>query len=254
MAIHTLTLAWLLNIACWLFAVAWIFFDPLAPFGVAIYVGTDDALPYLGALRAPFSRIVIAILVWIIALLGMMLVAFGLFLGPPKHRGVRSWLAVTTLLAFWLGLVVSWRSLADAGQQWRLTRQLDSFETLAEQLRTEWPDRDGQIAGLGPFSAYPAGRPRTLLVIVADLPEDRSPIAVVERSDDGNLRFELAGDEAGAWLEWHPPGSEPASFIGGLQDERDLVDAVPLRDGWYLSRYRTRHAAAEPPPSPQENG
>jgi hypothetical protein len=149
-----------------------------------------------------------------------------------------------------LGLAVSWQSLAAAGQQWRLGRQLDSFASLANHLQTEWPKSDSHLAGLGAFNAYPIGRPRTLLVIAAEQLADSSPIAAVERSDAGALRFELAGDEAGAWLEWHPPGSQPASFTGGLEDERQLIDAAALNDGWYLTHYEAAPDAKAAPSTP----
>ncbi len=182
----------------------------------------------------------------VLGLVSIILIAIGLYLGPPAHRGVRSWLAITTVIAVWLGLAVSWRSLAAAGQEWRLGRQLDAFDALARQLQTQWPSSDDYLAGLGAFNAYPIGHPRTLMVIAAEQAGGSTPIAAVERSDAGALRFELAGDEPGAWLEWHPPGSRPTSFTGGLEDERRLNDAVPLDNGWYLTHYLKPSTAVAP--------
>jgi hypothetical protein len=242
-----------LSIVCCLFSVAWIFLDPLAPRSVATFFETP-AISSAVDLGAPSSRLMLVRALSSLALVSVVMVALGLLLGPPRHRGVRSWLALTAVVAFWLGLTVTWRSLAAAGQQWRLSQRLDSFDSLATQLQTAWPASDGYLAKLGAFNAYPIGHPRTLLIIAAEQEADSTPVAAVERSDAGALRFELAGDETGVWLERHPPGSQPASFTGGLQDERELVDAVPLKDGWYLSHYRTGHGSNKPPASPQENG
>lgn len=238
-----------MSIACCVFAIGWLFLDPLAPRTVATYFDLPVNSPGY-ELGAPRSHLVIIRALSALALIGIVLTALGLYLGPPVHRGVRSWLALTAVIAFWLGLAVSWRSLAAAGQQWRLSQQLDSFESLAGRLQAEWPNSDRHIAGLGAFNAYPIGRPRTLLVIAAEQLADSSPIAAVERSDAGALRFELAGDETGAWLEWHPPGSQPASFTGGLEDERHLMDAAALTDGWYLTHYGAAPVPAAAPSTP----
>jgi hypothetical protein len=232
------------SIACCVFAIVWLFFDPLAPRTVATYFDLPTSVPGV-ELGAPSSHLLIIRALTALAIVGLVLIALGLYLGPPAHRGVRSWLAITALLAFWLGLAVSWRSLAVAGQEWRLTRQLDSFEPLAEQLRHSWPRGDDYWPELGHFTAYPIGRPRMLLVISNERLADHTPFYVVERSDAGALRFELAREEAGAWLEWHPPGSQPATFTGGLEDERRLTNVAALNDGWYLTHYgATLDAAA----------
>jgi hypothetical protein len=245
---RSLTIAWCISVACGVFAVGWLFADPLAPRVVAEYFNLP-ASPAIVDLGTPGFRVMILHALGMLALVSTVLVGVGLFLGPPSHRGVRSWLAVTTVIAFWLGLTVSWRSLAAAGQEWRLGRQLDSFEILAKHLQDAWPKRDDHIAGLGAFNAYPIGRPRTLMVIAADQPDGSPPIAAIERSNAGALRFELAGDETGAWLEWHPPGSRPESFTGGLEEERRLNDATPLSDGWFLTHYLPASTASAPAPT-----
>lgn len=242
---RSLAVAWAVSVACTLFALAWLFFDPLAPRTVATFFDLHASSP-AAALGAPGSQLLLIRALGALALATLVLVALGLFLGPPAHRGVRSWLAVTALVAFWLALAVTWQSLAAAGQAWRLRRQLDAFDALAHRLHADWPAHDGRVPGLGAFNAYPIGRPRTLLVIAADEQDAAAPVAAVERADDGDLRFELAGGETGAWLEWRPSGSPPASFTGGLDDRRELAGAVPLRPEWFLTRYHSQEDAAPP--------
>jgi hypothetical protein len=243
-----LTIGWFISVGCCVFAVGWLFLHPIAPRAVADYFNLPET-PAIVDLGTPSYHTVIVHALVMLSLLSIFWIMLGLFIGPPAHRGVRSWLAITTVLAFWLGLAVSWRSLAAAGQQWRLDRQLDSFESLAKHLQDAWPKSDDHVAGLGAFNAYPIGHPRTLMVIAAEQADGAPPIAAVERSNAGALRFELGGDESGAWLEWHPPGSRPASFTGGLEDERRLNDAAPLADGWYLTHYLQAPSAAAPAPT-----
>jgi hypothetical protein len=174
----------------------------------------------------------------VVAALTLAALALGLFLGSRKHRSLRAWLVVTTLAALWLAFFPSWGEFAWAGQRWRLARQIPQFERIAAPLRQQWPRQDARIDHLGHFTVYPHAEATTLLVIEGDAPPGRAKVAAVEHSDAGALRFKLAGNETGAWLEWHPPGSAPASFSGGLDTRYTLDRAGSLHDGWFLTRYR----------------
>ena len=84
----------------------------------------------------------------------------GLFWGATRQRRVRSWLALTALVAGWLVVGTAWEGIGWRGQQWRLARQVAAFEAVAAPLRQKWPAEDGATDALGPFSAYPIGAPR----------------------------------------------------------------------------------------------
>jgi hypothetical protein len=162
-----------------------------------------------------------------------------MFFGPRRHRRMRSWLLFTGLLAGWLTALVSWPEIAWRGQQRRLQAELAGFERLAQSLRDDWPRRDGERPGLGPFNAYPVGKPRMLMMSTwAPHWPGEIPIARVELTFGGALCFQLTGDESGAWLEWHPLGEKPTSFVGGRQDNHRLERSTPLGRGWFLVRYR----------------
>lgn len=240
---RTLSLLWLVNAASLIAATAWIFLDPrLAPHLAeqehTLISNFRHATPSLPEPIDPYDwRWFFRTLITCLALGSLLVLIIALFAGPPERRRVRSWLGLTTLVALWLGLAVSWRDLSWAGTRWRLAQQLEPFERLAAALSNSWPTQDGTVPGLGQFSAYPARRPRTLLMIAADPGATHAPIAAVERSTDGALCFQLAGKEAGAWLEWHPAGGRPASFTGGLEDPHELERASPLADHWFATRY-----------------
>jgi hypothetical protein len=157
--------------------------------------------------------------------------------GNPRHRSLRAWFAFTLLVAAWLTLFVSWREFAWQGQRMRLWTRLDNFEPIAAELQGNWPQGDGELPKVGTFMAYPQGKPRTLLMLAQPASQSVA-FSAIERDDDGSLKFELAGDETGAWLEWHPAGSAPDNFTGGLENNYIRGRSAPLGNGWYLVRYR----------------
>ena len=73
---------------------------------------------------------------------------------------------------------------------------------------------------------------------------DSAEFSLIERDPSGGLRFALSGAERGDWLEWHPAGHAPQSFIGGLEDRHELLQAAALGDGWHLARYQPDHGDA----------
>jgi hypothetical protein len=174
------------------------------------------------------------------ALVSAAFIVASLFLGAPRHRSIRSWLALMALLAAWLLVLMTWPEIAWAGQRWRVSRSLDEFEAIAAPLRDHWPTDDGVSDALGAYSAYPIGHPQMLQIIAAPQePKLSIRVTAVERSPEGALRFELGGGETGAWLEWHPEGSRPASFAGALMfnAQYTLTRSTALGGNWHLTRY-----------------
>jgi hypothetical protein len=134
-----------------------------------------------------------------------------------------------------------WRHEADLtwwGKQQRLRACLDDFESARSELCNRWPDRDGTLSTIGTFMAYPVGRP-TVLILLISPPMPRSGIAfsAIERGASGALRFQLKGTEQGAWVEWHPRGQQPASFVGGLMDRHEIERVRRLGGNWYVVGY-----------------
>lgn len=246
------SLLWALNVALLVGSVAWIAGDPVVARHLAfeqdrlaqqhrielIDLGHANAQADPVATDSGHARALTAI-AWL-AVFSVATVGIALLFGPQRHRRLRSWIAFTTLVAVWLGLAVAWRDVAWAGQRYRLGREAASLEPIAAALRERWPLNDGSdVPGLGPFMAYPPGQAKMLMLLHQVRPEGSSnAISAIERSDAGGLRFELADGDAGAWLEWHPAGEKPASFLGGLEGAYELVRASDLGDGWYLARYR----------------
>jgi hypothetical protein len=216
---------WVVNLALLLTVSGWVFNDGRS-------LEKLSSLPSDGGLPA---AVVVGLI--LVSLVGILV---GLFRGPTWRRSLKAWLAFTALVSAWCGLCVSWQSLYFFGQSVRLRAELPQYQALVQELRDQWPGKDGESPQLGHFLAYPLAEPRTLLLVgIAQVP-GAAPLAAVERSEKGALRFQLAGEETGAWLEWHPPASAPDSFVGGLQNHYTLLRQRPLQPGWYLTHYRER--------------
>jgi hypothetical protein len=191
------------------------------------------------------------ILAWVptpvlyLALVGLTAIGSGigifgsLFFGAKTHRRLRTWLAFTMLAAAWLTLGVTWRDMAWHSQKARMRSRLGGLDSVAASLLADWPTGDREHPELGPFMAYPQGDPAMLLLLTTPkIGHAEVAISGVEKSATGVLRFQLAGSESGAWLEWHPPETNPESFRGGLMTQYQLERSAPLANGWYLTRYR----------------
>lgn len=265
----TVQLLWIVNVTLFCGLVLWILRDGKFSNSVLMLQGKVSLFMRTGstALAGGWyaGRVLILEVVTVMAGVSAVGIFLGLFFGAAPHRRVRSWFAFTMLLAAWLTLFGSWRELAWQGQILRLRNRLDGIESIAAPLRTDWPNIDGDLLGLGPFMAYPIGRPTMLMMLTSpDVPHTNASISSVERGENGALRFSLVGDEPGTWLEWHPPGSVPESFVGGLHSDYSLDRFVPLGGNWFLVRYNSaespreratawKHRNAAPPARPADN-
>jgi hypothetical protein len=238
-----LTILWILNFLAVAALAVWIVGDRTAGQLLSIAAPAPDTtwFPAVNASaarsRGAAARAGVAMGLAGFGVISLFIFAVGLLVGPRLQRGLRSWLALTALVAMWAGLVASADDLTWTGERWRMRWQIPMFDSLAARLRTEFPVRDGRLAELGNFTAYPVGRPQMLLMFIVETPPGRATVAAVERSPAGALRFALASEQRGQWLEWHPAGSEPASFKGTLA-EYTLERAAALGDGWHLTRYQ----------------
>ena len=234
---------WQLNVAVFGIVTLWMLVDGRFPATVAALwslatklVGSTDLPGSYGPLLS--WRVTALAVLAMLAAASVVGALAALFVGADRHRRLRTWLAFTAVVAGWFALATSWREVAWQGQQWRVRAHLSGFSALAETLRSEWPFEDGQRAELGAYMAYPRVEPRMLLILTRPrVPVVELPFSAVERSDDGAIRFALAGGESGAWLEWHAPGDVPSSFVGGLHGDYRLDRSANLGDGWHLVRY-----------------
>jgi len=162
----------------------------------------------------------------------------GLIVGREKFRSTRAWLLATATIAAWLTLLVSWPELSWHGQAYRLRSKLPTFQGHVQLLAANWPTGDGELPLIGPFLAYPPSNPQVLMPLLP-FPVNGHELgfSTVEKAPSGALRFQLADNEGGSWLEWHPRHDTPRSFVGGLAQQFSLDRFVSLNENWYLVRY-----------------
>jgi hypothetical protein len=235
---------WLINVISLVVLLGWIFTD--GRFADIALRAKQDLLSLIRWLPSTdqqeprlASRLIALEVLGVLVVTSAIGIATALFYGGPKHRRVRSWLSLTALVAAWLTLWATWPELLWQGQVYRLKRQCPHVQVTAQALANNWPASDGARAEIGPFLAYPQGQPETLLLLTqAKVPHTSILLSSVERSDQGALRFQLAGNELGAWLEWHPSQDEPRGFIGGLQQRFELEQFSPLGNNLFLVRYK----------------
>jgi hypothetical protein len=234
---------WVVNAALLVAAVGWIYFDgrslPTAEWLVskAPFRSSATGGQITGSTKSGTDSLIAATCL-VMAAVSLLVMLGGLFVGNPRFRSLRMWLAFIALAAGWLGLLSTWPEIYWRGQQRRVVHELASAETMARFLEKNWPKEDGDLAGVGPYIAYPKGAPTVMLPLRwITFPDTPLRFSAVERSADGTIRFELAGDETGAWLEWRRDEGAPASFTGGLETVYRVGRSQQLAPHWYLVRY-----------------
>lgn len=222
--------------------VLWILVDPLAKGAFVATVQSCVSYEYSGLL-AQFgtTRCAAIAMIFVIGCVTLVWEIWQRFFSKSPTLTIRRMLMLTVVAAVWLALAFNLDKIDWQGKRLRSATRIDALERLAERLNEDWPSDAGEIAGLGPFTAYPFGEPRLLLLLTPHpLNSTNTVIAAIERSDAGALRFQLGGDDGGDWIEWHPTGARPANFTGGLEDAHQLKQASSLGGQWHLVRYRVQ--------------
>ncbi|MEO9595093.1 hypothetical protein [Rhodopirellula bahusiensis] len=173
------------------------------------------------------------------SLLGLLVQFFARSTSMIRRRSLAQLLAVATLAAFWFALAIHVESIAWQGKRARFALRVQELERIASPLREQWPKRDGELPAIGPFMAYPFGRPTTLVLLQAPPVAKQAVYVSAIENLDGAIKLQLTGTDGGDWAEWHPPSSRPSSFVGGLSDPHELEFATSIGRGWYLVRYES---------------
>lgn len=225
-----------------LVAVAWLWADPLAESLLAsandLLFAADRGETFAVLQHQLVGWRLAGIGVFVVTLLATVIVEAKRFVRRDRKVSMRRLLATVGFVGVWCAVCLQAHNLTWQGKRWRAQQRLTALEKLATQLDEDWPAEDGEIEGLGPFTAYPFGKPQVLLLLTPyPLAGADTVVAAVEKGDDGQLRFQLGGADGGVWVEWHPEQSHPQSFTGGLADSHELSRTSRLGDQWYLVRY-----------------
>ncbi len=89
------------------------------------------------------------------------------------------------------------------------------------------------------FNAYPLDKPTLLLLATEQpIPQTSHRVIAIERSGDRTIRFELSRGDRGYWLEVRQASAgQPQSYVGGLEEQQNLVGWRSLGEQAFLVRY-----------------
>jgi hypothetical protein len=227
-------------------ALVWIFSDGRSLRNVQSlqgWLGIGNSTSSTGLFDTRIPLAVQAMALGLVLAIGTLTTMFcSLLVRASRFRTTRWWLLFTGVVCGWLGLLMTWPEIYWRGQQVRVRARLDAAADVVKTVTANWPASDGEIAGVGSFLAYPPAGPSTLLMLgEGESSHAALKYSAIERSVDGTIRFELAGSEAGAWLEWRPDETRPQSFVGGLATHYVLGQNQQLAPRWYLVRYRASY-------------
>ncbi|EMI15284.1 putative membrane protein [Rhodopirellula maiorica SM1] len=228
---------WIVHLSLLVTAAVWAVTDPKfettiqyalsAPSVLASHVGWARAAAFLSASLVAITSLA--------AMFAAMLLRRA---SNVRSRSLQSLLAMTAVVAGWCALGIHHDAIAWQGKRIRFACRVDELESIVAPLRTDWPTNDGDLSTIGPYMAYPFGRPTTLVLLHSPrLASEAVYVSAVERGSGGSIKLQLTGSDGGDWAEWHPPHSHPRSFVGGLADPHELQAVCSIGSGWYLVRY-----------------
>jgi hypothetical protein len=242
-------LAWVANAILLTGATAWIYFDGRSSQSLDIVqreLGIPSSMQITERPNAQMTAIIVNTLMLAAGVVSGTLITMllGLFVGHARFRSLRAWLLFTLLVGGWLGLIVAGPEIYWLGQQRRMSAVLEPVESIARKLNANWPAEDGELPEIGPYLAYPKGGPTLVLPLRwTAFPDTKLRFSAIERTSDGVVRFELSGNESGAWLEWRADERAPESFKSGLETQYQVVRQTQLAPHWFLVRYRIATSA-----------
>lgn len=227
---------WGSQIAAFCMLVIWASVDPL--FG-SLVQSESFSIQWMQANPVRSVGIGLIAILAVGSLLGWLFQFFARSSPTVQHRSLAQLLAVVTLAGFWFALATHVDSIAWQGKRARFALRVEGLEHIVAPLREEWPQHDGELPAIGPFMAYPFGRPTTLVLLQAPSVSEQAVYVSAIELQNGAIKLQLTGTDGGDWAEWHPPQSQPSSFVGGLSDPHKLEYATSIGRGWYLVRYQS---------------
>ncbi|GAB5405571.1 MAG: hypothetical protein Aurels2KO_38020 [Aureliella sp.] len=189
------------------------------------------------SLRDGLARM-FSVLIWLAILIGLFSLS-AVFWAGKGYRSLRYAGVLSVVLALWLSIFSQWSTIAWQGHQARAAAIADELRPLARQLTKDWPRYDGENKQLGPFMAYPSGKPRTLILLKPiPIGHQFGSLAAIDRGSDGQLRFELSRGTDSMWLEWSAHGAPTqTNFTNGIGSVYRRGETISVDSNWRVSRF-----------------
>lgn len=234
--------AWLIVITAQIIAVGWLFCDGhsrgcvlawLHERGLNVALSSSASIQYASpaTLRMISWGVVLGSASWFVILTSLL---------ASRHpfRGLKAWMAFMTLTCVALGIVNSWSSIYERGQQRRIGNALPALSVWMSDIARDWPASLSRQPELGPYLSYPTSSAHTVVLMTEPkIPETDLSMIAMEWSSEGTLRMQLAGAERDAWLEHRQDGQKPSTFVNGLGVTYRPTFSAEMERGWFVVRY-----------------
>lgn len=169
--------------------------------------------------------------------------------GNTRDRSIRSWLLVTSMIAFWVSLFMAREQLADAGFRWRASQIAAGTLEDAQALLAAWPEANARLPSIGEVSVVSAN-PKLLIVMPST---SRHPWPMTEhieqwiyRTDEQGVAFAV-GD---AWIEYCPGSERPRGSgqiplpLGAIR--LHATGYTLIAPDWFLVTYKIEDTPESP--------
>ena len=207
-----------LSLTCLIAFAAWIYFDPW--FAMIKLVmqshpvkpsasGTGETTSYAFLTETFQPRANLFVALRFAAIVVTVLAVIRMFVGSRSGRTLVAWLAMTALLAGWLGLLFGFERLKDAGFRYRIHARISELQPLADALRSYEGQWTSIETGVGTYHIDPVNVPNTFM---RRTPQGwwttTDPWMILRLNDTGLLM--LMPTWSRFYVEYHPNGGAPA--------------------------------------------
>jgi hypothetical protein len=178
----------------------------------------------------------------IVAIIATALAFVRLFVGSRSGRSVAGWLLLTALLGAWLGFLLSYERIRDAGFRSLVKARIDELHTLARTL-TAYDGKAKEVkTNIGSYAIDTVRMPNAFLLRNREgWWTHTDPWRILRLTDNGLLLSFSTPDRF--FVEYHPDSNRPSvkhipSYKLPFGNKfAELSFSESLGNGWYLTAY-----------------
>lgn len=173
-----------------------------------------------------------------------MFLGIGFLFGKARTRSIRSIFGFTALAAFCMFLVLRCESVVETGRAFRMAWKAAPILEFADRINSDWDslcEPTSTSTLLPSRNSYPISKPTMCFFMTAFKIEGTAyDILSIERTEGKAIRFELAGDDIGFWIERRYDDGAPEQFVSGLNDPMEPDGFRSLGNRLFLVKYRSK--------------
>jgi hypothetical protein len=237
-------MAFLVSAVCLAVFAVWVYSDRWFAFIFNLLlppeIGPGEVASYDNLRPAFQTRITWFIVLAAIAVVATGFAALRLFIGRRSGRSVIVWLAFTGLFGAWLGFLLSYDRIKDAGFRQRTRENLSELQSIADAITAHRGPEQTVSTVAGTYLTDRIRMPNGYY-LQAQWWTSTQPFALV-RLTDGGLLMAYA-EPSRFYVEFHPDDQQPSvkhlptSILPLGNKLSELTHSESLGDGWFLTAY-----------------